>query len=156
MPVLVEVRDPGNAGTVLRSADASGAGAVVFTRGSVDVYNPKTVRATAGSLFHLPVVREADLEETLSVLRARGFAVLAADAEGPGSVFETDLSGPVAVLFGNEAHGLSPEVRALADATVRVPITGTGRIPQPGRGGHPGPVRGGPSAPRPPAPACPA
>ena len=124
VPVLVEVRDPGNAGTILRSADASGAGAVVFTPSSVDVYNPKTVRATAGSLFHLPVVREANLHETLEELRRRGFRVLAADAEGRNSVYDTDLTGPTAILFGNEAHGLSEDVAALADATIRVPITG--------------------------------
>jgi TrmH family RNA methyltransferase len=124
IPVLVEVRDPGNAGTIVRSADASGAAAVVFTPSSVDVYNPKTVRATAGSLFHLPVVREAHVEEAVEEFRGRGFGVYAADAEGRASIYDTDLTGPAAILFGNEAHGLQPEIAALADSTVRVPIAG--------------------------------
>jgi TrmH family RNA methyltransferase len=124
LPVLVEVRDPGNAGTILRSADASGAGGVVFTKASVDVYNQKTVRATAGSLFHVPVVREVGVEETVSRLREQGFKVLAASAEGAGSVYEADLIGDTAVLFGNEARGLSQEAMTLADETIRVPISG--------------------------------
>ena len=124
IPVLVEVRDPGNAGTIVRSADASGAGGVVFTPSSVDVYNPKTVRATAGSLFHVPVVREAAAEETVQHFRQEGFSVYAADANGEASIYDTDLQGSVAILFGNEAHGLSSDATALADRTVRVPISG--------------------------------
>jgi TrmH family RNA methyltransferase len=124
VPVLIEVRDPGNAGTIVRSADAAGADAVVFARSSVDIYNEKAVRATAGSLFHLPLVREIDVAETVGSLRERGFAVLAADARGEASIYETDLSQPTAFLFGNEARGLPPEALELADRTVRVPIAG--------------------------------
>ena len=124
VPVLCAVRDPGNAGTVLRSADAAGADAIVFSDQSVDVYNSKTVRASAGSLFHLPVVRGPGVEASVEALRERGLQVLAADAEGDASVYETDLSRPTAMLFGNEAWGLPGEVAALADATVRVPIRG--------------------------------
>jgi len=124
VPVLVEVRDPGNAGTILRSADASGADAVVFTRSSVDVYNPKTVRASAGSLFHVPVVRGVDVEEAVEELRGRGFAILAAATNGEQSLFTANLADPVAVLFGNEAWGLSGESRSLADAAIRIPISG--------------------------------
>jgi TrmH family RNA methyltransferase len=122
--VMVEVRDPGNAGTILRSADASGAGGVVFTKSSVDVYNPKAVRATAGSLFHVPVVRGGDVEESVGALRERGFAILAASADGDEPVYTRDLDAPTAVLFGNEARGLAAEARALADASIRVPIAG--------------------------------
>ena len=122
--VLVEVRDPGNAGTILRSADAAGAEGVVFTRSSVDMYNSKTVRATAGSLFHVPVVREVEVEETVAAFRAAGVRVLAASADGRRSVYEADLKGRIAVLFGNEAQGLPSNVEALADDTVRVPIAG--------------------------------
>ena len=122
--VLVEVRDPGNAGTIIRSADAAGADAVVFARSSVDVYNEKAVRATAGSLFHVPVVREIDVEDAVRELRGRGFSILAADARGEASIYQTDLGSPTAFLFGNEARGLSPEAAALADRTVRVPISG--------------------------------
>jgi RNA methyltransferase, TrmH family len=124
IPVLVEVRDPGNAGTIVRSADAAGADAVVFARSSVDVYNEKAVRATAGSLFHLPIVREVEVEEAVAALRDRGFAVLATDAQGEASIHDTDLTRPTAFLFGNEARGLTAEASALADRTVRVPIAG--------------------------------
>jgi TrmH family RNA methyltransferase len=124
VPVLVEVRDPGNAGTVLRSADASGADAVVFTRSSVDVYNPKTVRATAGSLFHVPVIRDVELGEAVEHLRGRGFAVVAASATGDRAVHDVDLSGPTAVLFGNEARGLPVEALDLVDGSIRIPISG--------------------------------
>ncbi len=124
VPLLIEVRDPGNAGTILRSADASGADAVVFTRSSVDVYNPKTVRATAGSLFHLPVIREVEAEDAIVALHENGFRVLAAAADGRVSVYDADLTGPVAILFGNEARGLPPEMRSLSDETIRVPIEG--------------------------------
>ena len=122
--VLHEVRDPGNAGTVLRSADAAGVGGVVFTEASVDVYNPKTVRASAGSLFHLPVVRGVTTEETIEHLRAGGFRILAMSADADADVYDEDLWGPVAFVFGNEAHGLPEEVVRLADAVVRVPHEG--------------------------------
>ncbi|MFM7719227.1 MAG: TrmH family RNA methyltransferase [Actinomycetota bacterium] len=122
--VLHEVRDPGNAGTVLRSADAAGADAVVFAGSSVDPYNEKTVRASAGSLFHLPVVRGAGPSAAIALLRERGCAVYAMAADGPVDLWDADLERPVAFVFGNEAQGLPPEVRALADASVRVPIRG--------------------------------
>lgn len=122
--VLHEVRDPGNAGTVLRSADAAGAAAVVFTDGSVDCYNPKTVRSSAGSLFHLPVVRGTPTAETIRTLRGRGFRVLAMDGRGDRDLYGVDLSGPVAFVFGNEAHGLPDEILRAADVTVRVPHDG--------------------------------
>ena len=136
--VLANVRDPGNAGTVIRAADAAGADAVVLTAESVDVHNPKVVRATAGSLFHLPVVTGALLATVTTGLRAAGLTVLAADGAGEhdldelldvagragGSPAALDLARPTAWLFGNEAWGLPPADRALADAVVRVPIRG--------------------------------
>jgi TrmH family RNA methyltransferase len=124
LTILHEVRDPGNAGTVLRSADAAGGSGVVFTSTSVDVYNPKTVRASAGSVFHLPVVRGIDTAEAIDRARANGSRVLAMDAHGAESLYAADLSGPVAFVFGNEAHGLPQEVVSMADATVRVPHAG--------------------------------
>ncbi len=120
--ILHAVRDPGNAGTVLRSVDASGGDAVVFSSTSVDPYNPKTVRASAGSLFHLPVVRDAETAEAVDLVRARGCRVLAMDASGDDDLFEVDLDRPTAFLFGNEAWGLPGDVARLADATVRIPI----------------------------------
>lgn len=126
--VLAHVRDPGNAGTVLRAADAAGAEAVVLTDASVDLYNPKTVRASVGSLFHLPVVVGARVEDTVARLRAAGLRILAADGAGEADLDEEldagGLDGPTAWIFGNEAWGLPEETRALADAVVRVPIHG--------------------------------
>jgi RNA methyltransferase, TrmH family len=122
--LLHEVRDPGNAGTVLRSADAAGAGGVVFTESSVDPYNPKSVRASAGSIFHLPVVRGASTPAAVSYLRSTGFRVVAMDAHGDADLYRADLGSPVAFLFGNEAHGLPREVLDLADGSVRVPHAG--------------------------------
>jgi TrmH family RNA methyltransferase len=122
--VLVEVRDPGNAGTVLRTADAAGAGAVVFAGAAVDPYNGKAVRASAGSLFHVDVVRCADPLAAVAALAAAGFTVLAADGYGPVRLDEAPLRPPTAWLFGSEAHGLPPAVAAAAHARVRVPIHG--------------------------------
>jgi TrmH family RNA methyltransferase len=124
LPVLCSVRDPGNAGTILRSADAFGAAGVVFTTDSVDVYNAKAVRSSAGSLFHVPVVRDVPPVRAVEELRAVGATVLAAAADGESDAGEVDLTGPTALLLGNEAWGLSPEVRALADGSVRIPILG--------------------------------
>lgn len=122
--VLAHVRDPGNAGTVLRTADAAGADAVVFTDASVDPYNGKCVRASAGSLFHLPVVTSAPAAEAVRHLKGRGLRVLAADGAGDRTLDDVDLSGPTAWIFGNEAWGLPEEILALADEVVRVPIYG--------------------------------
>lgn len=126
--VLVQVRDPGNAGTVLRAADAAGAGAVVLTEASVDPYNGKCVRASAGSLFHLPVVTGVPVEDAVAGLRAAGLRVLAADGAGQRDLDDATDSGelaqPTAWLFGNEAWGLPESVAALADEVVRVPIHG--------------------------------
>ena len=120
--VLWQVRDPGNAGTMLRSADAAGCDAVIFSSSSVDLYNPKTVRSSAGSLFHLPVAREASVEDAVAALRERSMAVYGASADGERDLFALDLRGPTAFLFGNEAWGLDEGVRSLADATVRIPL----------------------------------
>jgi TrmH family RNA methyltransferase len=130
--VLANVRDPGNAGTVLRTADAAGADGVIFTAASVDPYNSKCVRSSAGSLFHLPVVTGAAPAAATAALRAAGLRVLAADGsaehvlgapvgQDPGG---PDLSGPTAWLFGNEAWGLPADLLALADEAVAVPIYG--------------------------------
>ena len=125
--VLEEVRDPGNAGTIIRVADAAGADAVIFTGTSVDVFNPKVVRATTGSLFHLPVVVGVPLESTLERLREAGARILAADISGDDLLTvlsDSHLDGPTAWLFGNEARGLTPEQLALVDRAVVVPIYG--------------------------------
>ena len=126
--LLANVRDPGNAGTVLRTADAAGAQAVVFADASVDPYNGKCVRASAGSLFHLPVVAGARLEDTVTAVRAAGLRIIAADGRAGRSLddpgVQTRLAGPTAWMFGNEAWGLPAELVALADESVAVPIYG--------------------------------
>ncbi|MEV7423118.1 MULTISPECIES: TrmH family RNA methyltransferase [unclassified Streptomyces] len=126
--VLAHVRDPGNAGTVLRCADAAGADAVVLTDASVDLYNPKSVRASAGSLFHLPVAVGVPVELAVQGLKDAGVRILAADGAGDQDLDDEldagTMGAPTAWVFGNEAWGLPAETRALADAVVRVPIHG--------------------------------
>lgn len=124
--ICADVRDPGNAGTVIRCADATGAAGVVLAGDSVDAYNPKTVRASVGSLFHLPIVVERDAAAAVAAARAAGYQVLAADGAGEVDLFAADalLARPTAWLFGNEAWGLPAELAALADHRVRIPIVG--------------------------------
>ena len=126
--VLENVRDPGNAGTVIRAADAAGAEAVVLTDASVDVYNGKCVRATAGSIFHLSVVVGQPVGRLLPALRAAGLLVVAADGTASldldAAMDAGRLAGRTAWVFGNEAWGLSERARSSADAVVRVPIHG--------------------------------
>ena len=120
--VMADVRDPGNAGTVLRSADASGARAVVCCGGSVDPYNPKTVRASAGSLFHVPVVLAGPPRDALDALGAAGLRRLGAVVTGGQDYTSVDWSVPTALVLGNEAWGL-PEGLPL-DGMVGIPMEG--------------------------------
>ncbi|MGZ5405607.1 MAG: TrmH family RNA methyltransferase [Nocardioides sp.] len=124
--VCAEVRDPGNAGTVIRTADAVAADGVLMAGHSVDPYNPKTVRASVGSLFHLPHALAPDTAGAVATARAAGLVVLAADGAGELDLFDADelVRGPVAWLFGNEAWGLPTEIAALADHRVRIPVPG--------------------------------
>lgn len=126
--LLAQARDPGNAGTVLRTADAAGADGVVFAAGSVDPYNGKCVRASAGSLFHLDLVAGPPAADAVATLRGAGLQVLAADGTGPEDLDELvdrgALRAPTCWLFGNEAWGLPADLHALADRVVRVPIHG--------------------------------
>lgn len=125
--VMHEVRDPGNAGAVLRVADAAGADAVIFAGESIDPFHPKVVRSTTGSLFHLPVIVERSLETTLSTVQSAGLRVIAADVHGSDFTHtraNNSLSRPTAWLFGNEAHGLSNAHRNLADDVLKIPIYG--------------------------------
>lgn len=120
----IDVRDPGNAGTVLRSAEAAGAGAVVFCDGSVDVFNPKTVRASAGSLFHVPVVAGGDPGAVLRALAGAGSLRLGTAVRGGTAFDEVDLTRPVTFVLGNEAHGLPDGLEANLDAAVTIPMAG--------------------------------
>jgi TrmH family RNA methyltransferase len=125
--ICEEIRDPGNLGTIIRAADAAGADAVVLTGRTVDPYNPKVVRATTGSLFHLPVSVAANLDEVIEQAHAAGLNVLAADVKGDDLLAaraDGVLAGPTAWLFGNEARGLEDSALALADHVLKLPIFG--------------------------------
>jgi len=126
--VLVGVADPGNAGTVTRVADAAGAGAVLFAGDTVDPHNGKCVRASVGSIFHLPVARGRNVDAVLAACREAGLRLVAADGYADtdlDTAIDTGaLAGPTAWLFGSEAHGLPAEATAAADCAVRVPLYG--------------------------------
>jgi TrmH family RNA methyltransferase len=125
--VLHQCADPGNAGTVIRTADAAGADLVAFGDGSVDVWSGKTVRASAGSVFYVPMVVGRDTRGVLAELQAAGCQVLATAADGDADLDQLstdDLTPPTAWLFGSEAHGLPPELVDLSDLVVRIPIHG--------------------------------
>ncbi|MBN9186137.1 RNA methyltransferase [Microbacterium sp.] len=125
--ICEEVRDPGNLGTIIRAADAAGADAVVLTGRTVDPYNPKVVRATTGSLFHVPVSLGGELADVAAAARAAGLRVVAADVKGEDLLAARaagDLARPTAWLFGNEARGLTAEALALADGALRLPLYG--------------------------------
>jgi TrmH family RNA methyltransferase len=122
--VLGEVRDPGNAGTLARSALAAGASGAVFVTGTVDPFGPKTIRASAGSIFHLPVVTSVALDEALNELRGSGLQVLGTEARADKSIYETDLRAPTAMIVGNEGWGLPQGARELVDEIVSIPMRG--------------------------------
>ncbi len=129
-PIVIgaDVRDAGNAGTLIRTADAAGATGVILSGNSVDLYNDKTVRSSVGSLWHLPIALAGDPVECVRRAQAAGFVVLAAEGTGETDLFEAERSGlldqKVAWLFGNEAWGLPEELAALADHRVSIPIFG--------------------------------
>lgn len=125
--ICEEVRDPGNLGTIIRAADAAGADAVVLTGRTVDPYNPKVVRSTTGSLFHLPISVGGDLTDVVERAHGAGMQILAADVKGDDLLEARAggaLAGPTAWLFGNEARGLEDSALALADRALRLPIFG--------------------------------
>ncbi|MFP5318905.1 MAG: TrmH family RNA methyltransferase [Acidimicrobiia bacterium] len=122
--ICADVRDPGNLGTVLRSAEASGAGAVICCEGTVDVYNPKCVRASAGSVFHVGLVAGGEVLEVLEQVGAWGMRRLGTSAEGGDPYTSVDLTAPTALVLGNEAHGLPETVQGSLDGVVTIPMVG--------------------------------
>ena len=122
--VCADVRDPGNLGTVLRSAEAAGVQGVICPDGTVDPYNPKCVRASAGALFHVPLVLGGNTVQVLGQLGTWGVRRLGASARAGSSLWATDLTGPVALVVGNEASGLPAELGASLDGAVSIPIEG--------------------------------
>ena len=126
--VLDAVADPGNAGTIIRTADAAGADGVVLTAGSVDPTNGKAVRASAGSLFHLPVVDGVDAGDVVDACRRAGLRLVAATPRAGNSYTDLWYTDATAIVFGNEAHGLSAKMAAQADVTVSVPMARSARM----------------------------
>jgi RNA methyltransferase, TrmH family len=122
--VAAEISEPGNAGTLIRIADAMGADAVVLAGHSVDPYNGKCLRASAGSIFAIPVVSETDAGHAVSALADAGLHVLATTVDGETSLDDADLSGPIAWLFGPESRGLPAELASMASQRIRIPMHG--------------------------------
>lgn len=120
----VEVQDPGNLGTIIRTADAVGAAGVITSRGTVDVYNSKVIRSTMGSLFHLPLVEAEDTLKMIEQLKKFRVQIVAADINGVDDYFSADFNQPTALLVGNEGAGLPAKVVELADKAVRIPMPG--------------------------------
>jgi TrmH family RNA methyltransferase len=122
--VCVDLRDPGNLGAIVRSAEATGTGAIICCKGTVDVYNPKCVRASAGALFHLPLVVGGEPEQVLETLGRWGRRRLAAQAAGGLAPECCDLGGPTAIVLGNEARGLPSGLDGVLDGRVTIPMSG--------------------------------
>jgi TrmH family RNA methyltransferase len=127
--VLHGITDPGNAGTVVRVADAAGADAVIFAGDTVDPHNGKCVRASTGSVFHLPITRTRDADDVFQACRTAGLKLVAADGYAQDDLDTADRRGdlnhPTAWVFGSEAHGLPDNVIADLDTSLKVPIYGS-------------------------------
>ena len=122
--VLDSIRDPGNMGTIIRTADAAGFSGVILSKGCVDVYNPKVLRSTMGSVFHMPVYQAGDISETVKFLKSNGIIIYVSHLEGKASIFEADMSSGAAIIIGSEAEGVCEELIALADLPVKIPMPG--------------------------------
>lgn len=124
MVILDQMRDPGNVGMILRTAEAAGASAVFLSEASVELHNPKAVRASMGAIFRIPAFERVELAETLNLLRQAGFRILAADVRSGASYRDVIPGGKIALLLGSEASGLEDRVRRLVDEVVRIPMCG--------------------------------
>lgn len=122
--VLDRLQDPGNMGTIIRTAEAAKVDAVILTKGSVDPYNSKTLRATMGAIFHLPVIQCDDNQEWLSFAQDKGIRILASGLEGGKDYSGLSYAGSIAIIIGNEANGVEAELLKSADAIVKIPILG--------------------------------
>lgn len=122
--ILDSVRDPGNMGTIIRTADAAGFSGVIVCKGSVDVYNPKVLRSTMGSVFHIPVYTGLETVDVIRLLKADGISVYASHLKGEASIYNVDLSANAALVIGSEAEGISNETAGEADRLVRIPMPG--------------------------------
>ncbi|WP_105618262.1 TrmH family RNA methyltransferase [Vallitalea okinawensis] len=123
--LLDQLQDPGNLGTIIRTADAAGADGVILSSNSVDVYNPKIVRATMGSLFHLPVISKVDIKKTIETLQQYEIGVYAAHLKGASYPYEVDFKKGTAILIGNEGKGLDNEIADLSNQYIKLPMPGS-------------------------------
>lgn len=122
--MLENVTDPGNAGTIIRTADAAGADCVIMSKGCVDLYNPKVIRSTMGSIFHLPIITNADFSFLLDEFKKDGITSFAAHLKGKKTLYEADFKASCAILIGNEANGLTEEISSKADLLLKIPMLG--------------------------------
>ena len=122
--VLDRVGDPGNIGTMLRTADAAGIGGLVLLKGCADIYAPKTVRSSMGSLFHIPVLSGVSEQEFVSAAKKAGYDLLVTCLDGADNLYKADLSGRIAFVMGNEAGGVSETLLEKADKRVYIPMAG--------------------------------
>lgn len=122
--VLDSVRDPGNMGTIIRTADAAGFSGVVACKGCVDVYNPKVLRSTMGSVFHIPVYTGLETVEAVRLIKAKGISVYASHLKGNSSIYDVNLASNAAIVVGSEAEGISDQTAGEADALVKIPMPG--------------------------------
>jgi TrmH family RNA methyltransferase len=122
--ILDSLQDPGNVGTIIRTADAAGVSAVLMTKGCVDLYSPKVLRSTMGSIFHLPIIENLDITETISNLKDNGYKVIASHLKGQNNYYDEDLTCKSAIIVGNEANGISDETAEMSDRLVRIPMPG--------------------------------
>lgn len=122
--VLETLQDPGNLGTIMRTSEGAGVTGVIMSNDTVDIYNPKTVRSTMGSIFRVPFVYTEDIKSAISELKAAGVNCYAAHLKGTGTCFEQDYSRPTAFFIGNEGNGLSEEVADMADTYIKIPMGG--------------------------------
>ncbi|HHV29411.1 23S rRNA (guanosine(2251)-2'-O)-methyltransferase RlmB [Acetivibrio mesophilus] len=122
--ILDSIQDPGNMGTIIRTADAAGATGVIVSKGCVDVYNPKVLRSTMGSVFHVPICLSEDIFKVMDSMKKRGVKICASHLEGNCDYFELGYKKDIAIIIGNEANGISEEVKNYADVLVRIPMPG--------------------------------
>ena len=122
--VLENIQDPGNMGTIIRTAEGAGATGIIMSKETVDIYNPKTIRSTMGSLFRMPFVYVDDICGTVRELSNRGIRTYAAHLSGENEYYNEDYAGGTAVLIGNEGNGLTEEITSKADRLVKIPMAG--------------------------------
>ncbi|MGI6776988.1 MAG: TrmH family RNA methyltransferase [Acetivibrionales bacterium] len=122
--LLDSVQDPGNMGTIIRTADAAAFNGVIISKGCVDIYNPKVLRSTMGSVFHIPIVFSSDLSETISFLKSNGIKIYAAHLMGEKNYFDIRMANNTAIIIGNEANGVRDDIASYADGLVKIPMPG--------------------------------